>query len=94
MVVFEQKLTSWTPMSLKMKIQASTSLQAGRTLTATVPIRTAWEMFEKARPVGYTNDILVKYENGIAYGEIDMVIWSQVEQLEIIKMLEGRGWKW
>ena len=63
-------------------------------LTEQKSIRKAINEFEKIRPANYTNTILVKMGQGIAWGEIDMCIYSAEEQIALVEKLENDGWEW
>ena len=63
-------------------------------LTEQKNIRKAVTEFEKIRPSNYTNTILVKMGQGIAWGEIDMCIYSAEEQIALVEKLENDGWEW
>jgi hypothetical protein len=63
-------------------------------LTEQKSIRKAVSEFEKIRPTNYTNTILVKMGQGIAWGEIDMCIYSADEQIAFVEKLENDGWEW
>lgn len=63
-------------------------------LTDQKSIKKAVSEFEKIRPKNYTNTILVKMGQGIAWGEIDMCIYSAEEQVELVEKLENDGWEW
>ena len=63
-------------------------------LTEQKNIRKAVTEFEKIRPSNYTNTILVKMGQGIAWGEIDMCIYSAEEQVTFVEKLEKDGWEW
>ena len=63
-------------------------------LTEQKSIKKAVKEFEKIRPSNYTNTILVKMGQGIAWGEIDMCIYSAEEQVAFVEKLEQDGWEW
>ena len=63
-------------------------------LTEQKSIKKAVKEFEKIRPSNYTNTILVKMGQGIAWGEIDMCIYSAEEQVKFVEKLEQDGWEW
>ena len=50
-------------------------------LTEQKSIKKAVKEFEKIRPSNYTNTILVKMGQGIAWGEIDTCIYSAEDQI-------------
>ena len=74
-------IKSWTPNVLQLEIR-------------TIDIVKAHDEMEAIRPTGYDQVIMIKFEGNVAYGEIDMCIWSIEEQMKIIKNLEEKGWKW
>jgi hypothetical protein len=57
-------------------------------------VRKAIKEFENIRPKNYTNTILVKMGQGVAWGEIDMCIYSAEEQINLVEGLENSGWEW
>ena len=80
-MVADRRLIRWTPLKLEMSVKATT-------------IRDARIMLNEARPNGYTQNMMVSYHCGFGIGEIDMINWSEEEQIEIVTKLENDGWKW
>ncbi len=87
--ITKRQIISWTPATLKLKVVGE-------------PIDCAYRTLEQAKPNGYTQSVMVKYETrpsmaihiGVAYGEIDMNQWSVEEQVKMVRKLEYEGWVW
>lgn len=85
-------IKSWTPEVLKLEIRANNSRLV--IPEERIDPMEARERMEEIRPSSYDQQIMIKFENNIAYGEIDMCIWTIESQMSIIKELETHGWKW